>query len=91
MGRHERRGMVTRTTRFGHAVQRFGFKIQTRAGTTVDHLVVHALAQAAAEEKLRKTYHHCTIVEMRMIDELARGEGTDLERVISLIVEQEKK
>ncbi len=72
-------------------MQKFGFKIQTRAGTTVDHLIVHAADQAAAEVKLRKMYHHCTIVEMRVIDELARGEGTDLESAISLIVDQEKK
>ena len=78
-------------TGYSQVMQKFGFKIQTRAGTTVDHLVVHAADQAAAEEKLRKMYHHCTIVEMRVIDELARGEGTDLESAISLIVGQEKK
>jgi hypothetical protein len=77
--------------RYSQGMQKFGFKIQTRSGTTVDHLVVHAVDQAAAEEKLRKMYHQCTIVEMRVIDELARGEGTDLESAIALIVEQEKK
>jgi len=72
-------------------MQKFGFKIQTRAGTTVDNLVVHATDRASAAEKLRKMYHHCTIVETRVVDELARGEGTDLESAISLIVGQEKK
>jgi hypothetical protein len=72
-------------------MQKFGFKIQTRTGTTVDHLVVHALDQSAAEEKLRRMYHQCTIVEVRVIDELARGEGTDLESAISLILGQDKK
>ncbi|MCA3000818.1 MAG: hypothetical protein ING66_09985 [Rhodocyclaceae bacterium] len=72
-------------------MQKFGFKIQTRAGTTVDNLVVHATDRASAVEKLRKMYHHCTIVETRVVDELARGEGTDLESAISLIVGQEKK
>jgi hypothetical protein len=78
-------------TGYSQVMQKFGFKIQTRSGTTVDHLVVHAIDQAAAEEKLRKMYHQCTIVDMRVIDELARGEGTDLESAISLIVDQEKK
>lgn len=72
-------------------MQKFGFKIQTRQGTTVEHLVVHAPDQAAAEEKLRKMYHHCTITEVRIIDGLARGEGTDLESAISLIVGKDQK
>ncbi|MCA2999200.1 MAG: hypothetical protein ACKO1K_09655 [Burkholderiales bacterium] len=72
-------------------MQKFGFKIQTRAGTTVDNLVVHATDLASAAEKLRKMYHHCTIVETRVVDELARGEGTDLESAISLIVGREKR
>ncbi len=66
------------------------FQIQTRAGTSVDNLVDHATDRASAMEKLRKMYHHCTIVETRVIDELARGEGTDLESAISLIVGQQK-
>lgn len=72
-------------------MQKFGFKIQTRTGTAVDNLVVHAADQAAAEDKLRKMYHHCTIVEVRVIDELPRGEGTDLEGAIGLIVNQDRK
>lgn len=79
------------TTRHNGHMQKFGFKIQTRSGTAVDNLVVHAVDQAAAEEKLRKMYHHCTIVEVRVIDELPRGEGTDLEGAIGLIVNQDRK
>lgn len=72
-------------------MEKFGFKIQTRTGTTVDRLVVHAVDQAAAEKKLGEMYHYCTIIEVRVIDELARGEGTDLEGAISLIVGLDKK
>ena len=72
-------------------MQKFGFKIHTRSGTTVDHLVVHAQDQTRAEEKLRRMYQQCTIIEMRTIDELARGEGTDVESAISLIVGHDKK
>jgi len=77
--------------RYSQPMQKFGFKIQTRSGTTVDHLVVHGPDQAAAEEKLRRMYHQCTIIEVRTIDELARGEGTDVESAIGLIVGQDKK
>jgi hypothetical protein len=74
--------------KFG-AQQKFGFKIQTRTGTTVDNLVVHATDQTQAEAKLRQMYHHCTIVDVRVIDDVARGEGTDLESAIQLIVNQD--
>ncbi len=76
--------------KFG-ATLKFGFKIQTRSGTTVDNLVVQAADLASAEAKLRQMYHHCTIVETRAIDELPRGGGTDLESAISLIVGQHEK
>ncbi len=76
---------------YSRAMQKFGFKIQTKSGTIVDHLVVHAVDQPAAEEKLRKMYHQCKIVEVRVIDDLPRGEGTDLEGAISLIVGQDTK
>jgi hypothetical protein len=72
-------------------MQKFGFKIQTRSGTSVDNLVVHAADQAGAEEKLRKMYHHCSIIEVRLIDERPRGEGYDLESAIGLIVDEDKK
>ncbi len=72
-------------------MQKFGFKIQTRSGTIVDRLVVHAVDRNSAEEKLRKMYHHCTIVESRVIDDLPRGDGTDLEGAISLIVGQDRE
>ena len=78
-------------SRHRRSMEKFGFKIQTRTGTTVDRLVVHAVDQAAAEKKLREMYHYCTIIEVRVIDEVARGEGTDLEGAISLIVGLDKK
>jgi hypothetical protein len=72
-------------------MQKFGFKIQTQTGTTVDHLVLHAPDQPAAEAKLRQMYHRCSILEVRVINEIARGEGTDLEGAIGLIVGQDNK
>jgi hypothetical protein len=73
------------------AMQKFGFKIETKTGTTVDNLVVHANDLAHAEMKLRQMYHHCKIIDARAIDSVARGEGTDLESAIGLIVGQDTK
>jgi hypothetical protein len=72
-------------------MQKFGFKLITKGGSTVDRLVVHAVDQSSAEEKLRKMYPQCKIVSTRLIDDLPRGEGTDLESAISLIVGQDAK
>ncbi len=71
-------------------MQKFGFRIQTHAGMTVDNLVIHGIDQAQAEAKLRQMYHRCAILECKMVDELPRGDGTDLEGAISLIVGKEK-
>ncbi len=71
-------------------MQKFGFRIRTNTGTTVENLVIHGVDQAQAEGKLRQMYHRCTILECRVMDELARGDGTDLEGAISLIVARDK-
>jgi hypothetical protein len=72
-------------------MQKFGFKIVTKYGTTVDRLVVQAMDQTGAEAKLRQMYPQCKIAGVRLIDDLPRGEGTDLEGAISLIVGQDTK
>jgi hypothetical protein len=69
-------------------MQRFGFKIQTRTGMTVDNLVIHAADRAQAEGRLLQMYQRCTILECRTLEGPARGDATDLEGAISLIVEK---
>lgn len=71
-------------------MQKFGFRIQTHAGLTVDNLLIHGVDQAQAENKLRQMYHRCTILECKVVDDLPRGDGTDLEGAISLIVGKDK-
>ena len=71
-------------------MQKFGFRIQTSAGMTVDSLVIQGLDQAQAEAKLRQMYHRCMILECKVVDELPRGDGTDLEGAISLIMGKDK-
>ena len=67
---------------------KFGFKIRTRSGLPVDNLVVHARDQAEAEAKITQMYMHCEIIECRQIASAVRGEGSDLEGIISLISRQ---
>lgn len=71
-------------------MQKFGFRIQTSSGMTVENLVIHGVDREQAEGKLRQMYHRCSILECRVVDDLARGDGTDLEGAISLIVGKEK-
>ena len=67
-------------------MQKYGFNIKTRDGMNVDNLMIHGLNQNDAERKLRQMYHYCTVVDCKLLDGLARGEGTDLEGAIALIV-----
>ncbi len=71
-------------------MQKFGFRIQTHAGMTVDNLLIHGVDREQAEAKLRQMYHRCTILECKVVDDLPRGDGTDLEGAISLIVGKDK-
>lgn len=73
------------------AMQKYLFRIQTKSGQKVDNLVIHGTNQAHAEMKLRQMYHHCDVLEIREVDALPRGEGTDLESAISLIVGKDEK
>ena len=77
-------------SRYTLGMQKFGFRIQTSSGMTVENLVIHGVDQAQAETKLRQMYHRCTILECRVVDDVARGDGTDLEGAISLIVGRDK-
>jgi hypothetical protein len=70
-------------------MQKFGFRIQTRSGMTVDNLVIQGVDQAQAELKLRQMYHHCTIQECKVVEGTFRGDGTDLEGAIGLILGKE--
>ena len=71
-------------------MQKFGFRIQTHSGMTVENLVIHGADQTQAEAKLRQMYHRCVILECKVVDELSRGDGTDLEGAISLIMGKDK-
>lgn len=71
-------------------MQKFGFRIQTRSGMSVDNLTIQAIDQEQAETKLRQMYHQCTVLECKIIEDVLRGDGTDLESAIALIVAKDR-
>ena len=67
---------------------KFGFRIQTRGGSVVENLVIHGRDREEAERKLRQVYHHCTVLEAKVLE--AQPEG-DFESVIGLIAAEARK
>lgn len=71
-------------------MNKYGFKIRTRGGMVVENLMVQAPGRSEAENKLGQIYHHCEILECRELEQTAKGEGLDLESMISLIGRQDE-
>jgi hypothetical protein len=67
---------------------KFGFKIRTRNGLTVDNLVIHGRDEADAERKLGQMYLHFEILERRVLQE--QEETPAFEDIVSLIASQDK-
>ncbi len=72
-------------------MRKYGFRIQTRAGSIVDNLVILARDAAEAERKLRQVYHHCTILERRTLADPVPADASDFEGVINLIASEGEK
>ncbi len=68
---------------------KYGFRIRTRGGMTVDNLMVQARSREDAEIRIRQIYQHCEILDCSEIAATSRGEGVDLESMISLISRQD--
>lgn len=69
-------------------MQKYGFRIRTRGGSVVENLVIHGRDREEAERKLRQVYHHCTVLESKVLQDQAEG---DFESVIGLIAAEAKK
>ena len=71
------------------AVAKFGFRIRTRSGAIVDHLMILGCDASDAERKLRQIYVGCEILESRCFPVRNRGamRGNDAsyEEVMDLI------
>ena len=74
---------------------KFGFRIRTRQGLVVEHLMIHGRDEADAERKLRQMYLHCEILERSVmqpavmqpafVNSSGSAAGTSFEEIISLI------
>jgi hypothetical protein len=74
---------------------KFGFRIRTRQGLIVEHLMIHGRDEADAERKLRQMYLHCEILERSVMQPATMqpsltphsgtGDGTSFEQIVSLI------
>jgi len=72
-------------------MNKYGFRIRTRTGMIVENLNVMARDRSEADHKLRQVYRDCEILECNEVDPNLKGDGLDLEDMISLINRQEEK
>jgi hypothetical protein len=64
---------------------KYGFRIRTRHGLVVEHLVIHGRDEADAERKLRQMYLHCQVMECMILGLPQKAEGMSFEDVVSLV------
>jgi hypothetical protein len=48
-----------------NAINKFGFRIRTRSGLTLNHLKIHAVDAGEARRKLEQMYPYCEVLECR--------------------------
>ena len=72
-------------------MRKFGFRIRTRGGSMVDNLTIQGRDLDEAERKLRQVYHHCVILETREVLEAGGVDASDLEGVIGLIADENRR
>lgn len=64
---------------------KYGFRIRTRHGLVVEHLVIHGRDEGDAERKLRQMYQHCQVLECMMLGSTRKAERISFEDVVSLL------
>ena len=64
---------------------KYGFRIRTRDGLSVDNLQIQGRDEGDAERKLRQMYHGCQIVECTPMCGAVRGTMVNFEEVVRLI------
>ncbi|HSQ04358.1 MAG TPA: hypothetical protein VLN59_10005 [Burkholderiales bacterium] len=75
---------------------KFAFRIRTRHGLIVEHLMIHGRDEADAKRKLRQMYLHCEILERSTMQPATlwpaysatakqESDGISFEEVVSLI------
>ena len=72
-------------------MRKFGFRIRTRGGSMVDNLTIQGRDLGEAERKLRQVYHHCVILETREVQDASGADVSDVEGVIGLIADENRR
>ncbi len=70
-------------------LKKYGFRIKTRGGMVVENLTVQARTREDADKRINQIYRNCEILECNELTPDARGDGVDLEGMISLISKQD--
>jgi hypothetical protein len=65
--------------------QKFGFRIRTRHGLVVEHLMIHGRDEADAERKLRQIYQHCEILERSVMKPKFSPTAAKTAEIVALI------
>jgi hypothetical protein len=67
-------------------ITKYGFRIRTRSGMLVEHLMIHGRDQADAQRKLEQMYRHCQVLECKMVPVPHRMDpAASFEDVLSLV------
>lgn len=67
------------------AFTKYGFRIRTRVGMMVDHLLIHGRDEGEARRKLEQMYHGCEVLDCVCHAGGNRGQATSYEDVLGLI------
>lgn len=67
------------------SLTKFGFRIRTRSGMTVDNLTIHGRDAQDAERKLRQMYQHCQVLECLPLTPQPSANASSYEDVIGLL------
>jgi len=67
------------------AFTKYGFRIRTRVGMTVDNLLIHGRDETDARRKLEQMYRNCEVLECVCHTGGSRGQAANFEEVLELI------
>lgn len=65
------------------SMTKYGFRIRTRQGLVVEHLMIQGRDEADAERKLRQMYQYCEILERSVTQPARKIDAANLEHAAS--------
>ncbi len=64
---------------------KYGFRIRTRVGMTVDNLLIQGQDESDARRKLQQMYHNCEVLECVCQSGTGRSPSTSYEEILGLL------